>query len=183
MLQSDYMKLDNIVQCTDHMCPVRVHWHVKNNYRDQWRVKLTVSNYNYGINYSNWNVMVQHPGFSQAATTYSFNSTMLPTFGPTDGVALFWGIIYYNDHLLQANEKQLGSVTTEILLSKDSDSFTLRNGWPFPRRVNFNGENCGMPLPDDFPMLPNGSSRKLLGHHLFFLFLAPYLTSKMLVWY
>lgn len=52
----------------------------------------------------------------------------------------------------------MGSVTTEILLEKDPDSFTLHNGWAFPRRIYFNGENCEMPLPDTFPMLPNGSS-------------------------
>lgn len=70
-----------LLQCTDHMCPLRVHWHIKKNYRNYWRVKLTVSNYNLGKNYSNWNVVVQHPGFSQQATVFSFNNTMLPTVG------------------------------------------------------------------------------------------------------
>ncbi|KAJ6365266.1 hypothetical protein OIU76_030107 [Salix suchowensis] len=40
------------VQCIDHICPGRVHWHVKNNYMDRWRVKMTISNYNYKKNYS-----------------------------------------------------------------------------------------------------------------------------------
>ncbi|CDO96959.1 unnamed protein product [Coffea canephora] len=149
----------DILQCTDHMCPLRVHWHIKNNFLDHWRVKLTISNYNLGRNYSNWNVLVQHPGFSQNSTSYSFNSIVLPTIGVPDEVALFWGIEYYNDELLQADKVQVGSVTTEILLRKDMDSFTLRNGWAFPRRIYFNGENCEMPLPDTFPMLPNGGSR------------------------
>ena len=69
------------VQCSDHMCPVRVHWHVKTNYLNQWRVKLTISNYNYQRNFSNWNMLVQHPGFIQPATIYSFNSAVLPTVG------------------------------------------------------------------------------------------------------
>lgn len=63
------------------MCPVRVHWHIKNNYMSHWRVKLTISNYNYAKNYSDWNILVQHPGFSQNTTTYSFNNTALPTVG------------------------------------------------------------------------------------------------------
>lgn len=71
----------NTVECTDHMCPLCVHWHVKSNYKDHWRVKLTVSNYNYGRNYTNWNVLVQHPTFSQSAKTFSFNSTVLSTVG------------------------------------------------------------------------------------------------------
>ncbi|KAL2346066.1 hypothetical protein Fmac_000066 [Flemingia macrophylla] len=146
------------VECTDHMCPVRVHWHFKNNYMNQWRVKLTISNYNYNKNYSNWNVLVQHPGFTQNATTYSFNSAKLPTLGLQDGVSLFWGIDYYNSELLHSDENRVGLVTTEILLDKDPNSFTVSNGWAFPRRIYFNSENCEMPLPDTFPMLPNGSS-------------------------
>lgn len=71
----------DVLQCTDHMCPLRVHWHIKNNYVDHWRVKMTISNYNYGKNYSNWNVLVQHPSFGQPSTSYSFNSTVLPSLG------------------------------------------------------------------------------------------------------
>lgn len=75
-----------------------------------------------------------------------------------DEVAVFWGYDSYNSELLQANNDQVGSVTTEILLEKEADSFTLSSGWAFPRRVYFNGENCEMPPPDTFPILPNGSS-------------------------
>lgn len=75
-----------------------------------------------------------------------------------DDVALFWGLANYNKELLQASEEQPGSVTTEILLSKDQSSFTLNNGWAFPRKIYFNGENCEMPLPDDFPALPGTST-------------------------
>ncbi|CAI9769055.1 unnamed protein product [Fraxinus pennsylvanica] len=155
-----------LVRCTNHMCPLRVHWHIKKNYVDRWRVKLTISNYNYGKNYSDWNVLVQHPGFSQPATTYSFNNKVLPT---SEEVALFWGIFSYNSELVQAGENQLGSVSTEILLQKDSKSFTLRNGWALPRRIYFNGENCQMPLPDNFPMLPNGSPMTKPSHSQFVL--------------
>ncbi|KAL5561124.1 hypothetical protein UlMin_030871 [Ulmus minor] len=145
----------DILQCTDHMCPIRVHWHVKNIYTDHWRVKLTVSNYNYKRNYTDWNVLAQHPGLGLLAKAYSFNKTLLPAVGLGDEVALFWGLKFYNDELLNAENDQLGSVNTELLLEKDLNSFTLRNGWAFPRRIYFNGENCQMPPPDVFPMLPN----------------------------
>ncbi|XP_038705371.1 COBRA-like protein 1 [Tripterygium wilfordii] len=174
----------DMVQCTEHMCPVRVHWHVSNNYMTHWRVKLTVSNYNYKRNYSDWNVVVQHPGFSQKAITYSFNSTLLPTVGLSDEAALFWGISYYNSELLETDETHLGSVTSDILFAKESDSFTLRNGWALPRRIYFNGEDCVMPLPDDFPMLPNiGSSIVKPTHHFLLLLLLQLLIfcSKTLV--
>ncbi|XAR59075.1 hypothetical protein NMG60_11014715 [Bertholletia excelsa] len=163
------------------MCPLQVHWHLKNNYKDHWRVKLTVSNFNIGRNYSDWNVLVQHPGFSQDLTTYSFNSTVLPTVGITDNVALFWGIDYYNNELLNAGENQVGSVTTEILLKKDLKSFTLRNGWALPRRIYFNGENCQMPLPDTFPALPNFSFSLQPTYHQFILPFLIYLTFKILL--
>ena len=33
-----------LVQCTSHMCPIRVHWHVKLNYKEYWRIKVTITN-------------------------------------------------------------------------------------------------------------------------------------------
>uniref|UniRef100_A0A453QL37 COBRA C-terminal domain-containing protein n=1 Tax=Aegilops tauschii subsp. strangulata TaxID=200361 RepID=A0A453QL37_AEGTS len=41
-----------LVQCTTHMCPIRVHWHVKANYKVYWRAKIIVTNFNYRMNYS-----------------------------------------------------------------------------------------------------------------------------------
>lgn len=71
-------------------------------------------------------------------------------------MALFWGLENYNKELLQAGEEQPGSVATEMLILKDSAGlFTLSNGWAFPRRVYFNGDNCEMPMPDSFPGLPS----------------------------
>ncbi|XP_065866464.1 COBRA-like protein 1 [Euphorbia lathyris] len=165
----------DLVKCSDHMCPVGVHWHIKNIYTSHWRVKLTISNYNYKANYSDWNVLVQHPAFTQKITSYSFNKTILSTVGFTDKVAIFWGIEYVNSELIQAKE-QVGSVSTEILIEKDWRSFTLSNGWGFPRRVYFGGDECQMPLPDSFPMLPNGSSTLKLNLTYIFLLFLPYLT-------
>ena len=70
-----------------------------------------------------------------------------------DEVALFWGLQAYNNELLQADHRQLGSVSTEILFQKDSGMFTLRNGRALPRRIYLGGEECTMPLPDTFPVL------------------------------
>ncbi|KAF6161966.1 hypothetical protein GIB67_020022, partial [Kingdonia uniflora] len=168
------------LQCTDHMCPVGVHWHIKTNYREHWRVKMTVSNYNLGVNYTDWNVLVQHPGFNKSSLTYSFNSMLLPTAGFADDVALFSGILSYNDKLLQADQKHVGSVSTEILMAKDLDQFTLHNGWAFPRRIYFNGENCEMALPDTFPMLPSGNLSCHPSYHLFVLLIVLHLISQAL---
>lgn len=91
-IPSDFPDVD-IVRCTDHMCPLRIHWHIKNNYMDHWRVKLTVSNYNYRKNYSDWNILVQHPGFGRPASVYSFDSTMLPVIG-VPGTLILEKLIY-----------------------------------------------------------------------------------------
>ncbi|CAB4321136.1 unnamed protein product [Prunus armeniaca] len=177
---ANFMGALDPVKCTDHMCPIRVHWHVKTSYVDHWRIKLTITNYNYQRNFSNWNVLVQHPGLSMNPITYSFNSTLLQP-GFRDAVALFWGIAFVNEELIATDEDGVGSVSTEILLEKDSESFTFKNGWAFPRRVYFNGENCEMPLPDTFPMLPNGTSKTQPPTHWLFLLLIFFISQTLLL--
>ena len=70
-----------IVQCTQHMCPIRVHWHVKVNYRQYWRVKVTVKNYNLVRNYSDWNLVLQHPNLQSITQLFSFNYRPLVEYG------------------------------------------------------------------------------------------------------
>ncbi|KAG1359242.1 putative COBRA-like protein 1 [Cocos nucifera] len=91
------------------------------------------------------------------------------SFNNADEAAIFWGLEYHNKELLQAGDGEPGSVTTEMVMHKDPGSFTLRNGWAFPRKVYFNGEICAMPMPDDFPRLPNTSSRPSNACHLVFI--------------
>jgi hypothetical protein len=73
----------------------------------------------------------------------------------SDDTAMFWGMKFYNDFLNQAGP--LGNAQSEVLMQKDSETFTLDKGWAFPRRVYFNGDNCVMPSPDSYPWLPNAS--------------------------
>lgn len=69
-----------LVQCTSHMCPIRVHWHVKLNYKDYWRVKITITNFNYRMNYTQWNLVVQHPNFDNLTQIFSFNYKSLTPY-------------------------------------------------------------------------------------------------------
>ncbi|KAF5185401.1 Cobra-like protein [Thalictrum thalictroides] len=121
---------------------------------------------------------MQHPGLSASPRIYSFNSTLLPTVGFADEVAVLWGLKNWNEMLLQGTYDQEGSVSTEILMDKKDDSFTFKNGWALPRRIYFNGENCQMPLPDDFPRLPNSSCSLHSRYHFLFLLIALYLILK-----
>lgn len=74
----------------------------------------------------------------------------------SDDTGVFWGVQYYNDMLLQAGKG--GNVQTEMLMHKDPGIFSFREGWGFPRRILFNGDECVMPLPDDYPRLPNSGN-------------------------
>ena len=65
-------RIEGMVQCTDHMCPIRVHWHVKANYKEYWRVKITVTNFNYRMNYTQWTLVAQHPNFNNLSNVYKF---------------------------------------------------------------------------------------------------------------
>lgn len=69
-----------LVQCTSHMCPIRVHWHVKVNYKEYWRVKVTITNFNYRMNYTQWNLVVQHPNFDNLTQIFSFNYKSLTPY-------------------------------------------------------------------------------------------------------
>jgi hypothetical protein len=61
-----------LLQCTRHLCPVRVHWHIKDNYKDYWRVKIAIINFNYRMNYTQWGLVVQHPNLNNVTQVYSF---------------------------------------------------------------------------------------------------------------
>ncbi|KAG9157787.1 hypothetical protein Leryth_024306 [Lithospermum erythrorhizon] len=140
------------VQCTSHMCPVRVHWHVKESYKQHWKVKITITNFNFIKNYSQWNLVVLHPNLKSMTEVFSFNYKPLYTYGHNDS-GMFYGISYFNDILLQAGKE--GNVQTEMLLDKEEEMFSFKEGWAFPRKIIFNGEECAMPSPVDYPKLPN----------------------------
>lgn len=61
-----------LLQCTHHMCPIRVHWHIKFNYKEYWRVKISITNFNYRLNYSQWTLVAQHPNLNNVTTVFSF---------------------------------------------------------------------------------------------------------------
>ncbi|XP_057976160.1 COBRA-like protein 6 [Malania oleifera] len=144
-----------LVSCSSHMCPIRVHWHVKLSYTEYWRVKITVTNLNFVKNYSDWTLVVLHPNLQNVTQVFSFNYKPLNQYGYINDTGMFWGVRYYNNMLLQSGKS--GNVQTEMLLHKDPEIFTFREGWAFPRKISFNGDECVMPSPDQYPRLPNSS--------------------------
>lgn len=63
------------------MCPVRVHWHVKQSYTQYWRVKITITNLNVVQNYSQWNLVALHPNLQSVTQVFSFNYKPLNQYG------------------------------------------------------------------------------------------------------
>lgn len=76
-------------------------------------------------------------------------------FSYADDTGMFYGMKYYNDLLMEAGPT--GNVQSEVLMEKEKDTFTLKQGWAFPRKVYFNGDECMLPPPDKYPFLPNSA--------------------------
>ncbi|CAN1311921.1 COBRA-like protein 4 [Linum perenne] len=144
-----------LLQCTHHMCPVRVHWHVKVNYKDYWRAKIAVTNFNYRMNYTQWTLVVQHPNLNNVTQVFSFDYKPLVAYQSINDTGMFYGTKFYNDLLMEAGP--FGNVQSEVLLMKDKNTFTFKQGWAFPRKVYFNGDECMLPPPDSYPFLPNAA--------------------------
>ncbi|XP_059598399.1 COBRA-like protein 4 isoform X1 [Vitis vinifera] len=157
---------DNVplLQCTHHMCPVRVHWHLKINYKDYWRVKVSITNFNYRLNYTLWTLVVQHPNLNNVTQVFSFDYKPLVPYESINDTGMFYGMKFYNDQLMEAGP--FGNVQSEVLFQKDN-SFTFKQGWAFPRKVYFNGDECMLPLPETYPFLPNSAHQNLLAFSTF----------------
>ena len=87
---------------------------------------------------------------------------------------MFYGMKFYNDLLMEAGPS--GTVQSEVLLQKDKETFSFKQGWAFPRKVYFNGDECMLPPPDTYPYLPNFAHHSptaftTLLFSLFFLFI------------
>lgn len=70
---------------------------------------------------------------------------------------MFYGQKFYNDLLMEAGP--FGSVQSEVLMKKDENTFTFKQGWAFPRKVYFNGDECRLPPPESYPYLPNSAPK------------------------
>ncbi|XP_052148206.1 COBRA-like protein 5 [Oryza glaberrima] len=144
-----------LLQCTSHMCPIRVHWHVKLNYKDYWRAKIAITNFNYRMNYTQWTLVAQHPNLNNVTEVFSFQYKPLLPYGNINDTGMFYGLKFYNDLLMEAGP--FGNVQSEVLMRKDYNTFTFSQGWAFPRKIYFNGDECKMPPPDSYPYLPNSA--------------------------
>lgn len=71
----------DILYCTRDMCPVKIHWHIKTNYKEYWRVKVTITNRDFSRNFTQWTLTLQHPNFDNFTEAFSFNYKGLNPYG------------------------------------------------------------------------------------------------------
>ncbi|KAH1072301.1 hypothetical protein J1N35_024629 [Gossypium stocksii] len=131
----------SIVRCTQHMCPIRVHWHVKQSYKEYWRVKITVNNLNILKNYSGWNLVALHPNLK------SLTQMIVGCFG---GLSTKMTCCYKKVRLEMCKVRCCCTKMKGYSVS-GKDGFSL-GGF-------INGDECVMPPPDDYPRLPKNTAR------------------------
>lgn len=129
---------------------------MKLNYKDYWRVKIAITNFNYRMNYTQWTLVAQHPNLDKVTQVFSFDYKPLVPYESINDTGMFYGMKYYNDLLMEAGPE--GNVQSEVLLQKNKETFSFKQGWAFPRKVYFNGDECLLPPPDTYPFLPNSAS-------------------------
>jgi hypothetical protein len=64
-----------------YMCPKREDWHVEQNKQDYWRVKISVTNFNFNMKYTQWNLVVDHPDFDNTTKLVGLNYKPLFPYG------------------------------------------------------------------------------------------------------
>ncbi|XP_004309891.1 PREDICTED: protein COBRA-like [Fragaria vesca subsp. vesca] len=141
-----------VVQCTSHMCPIQISWQVTKDHKQYWLVKLKITNFNYKMNYLDWNLVIQHPNFDNLTRILRFNYKSLTPYAGINDTAMLWGVKFYNNILMQAGP--LGTVESELIFQKHGINSNLSKDWAFPQRVYFNGDNCIMPSADAYLVLP-----------------------------
>ncbi|CAB4278365.1 unnamed protein product [Prunus armeniaca] len=77
------------------------------------------------MNYSEWNLVIQHPNFDDLAWGLNFNKSLNP-FGTINDTTMLWGIDFFKDIIMQSGPNKC--VQKELLFHKDPTTFTLEDG-------------------------------------------------------
>lgn len=132
------------VQCTNHMCPININWHLLSKSKGSVRwFEVSISNLNRHANYTDWILMIQHPAV-QKFVNANTNYWSLPSeLGSMD---VLWGIENYDQGLGPLGS---GRSTAKFVISYKGSP----GNWNFSSNVVFNGDRCTNP-----PLPQRGSS-------------------------
>ncbi|XP_030527574.1 COBRA-like protein 5 [Rhodamnia argentea] len=124
------------VQCTNHMCPVSINWHLLSRSKGSVRwFEVSISNLNRRANYTDWILMIQHPVAQKFASADTNYWSLPPKLGSMEVV---WGIKHYS--------RGLGPLGSGRSTAKFEISYEGSPGkWNFSSNVFFNGDRCANP--------------------------------------
>lgn len=69
-----------LMKCTDHMCPININWQIMLPKKEgpDWSVKVSITNFNYRLNYSDWTLLVNHPYINKLTKVFQARHKKLP---------------------------------------------------------------------------------------------------------
>ncbi|XP_062112686.1 COBRA-like protein 1 [Humulus lupulus] len=136
-------RLVSKIECTNHMCPVNINWQV---IKHQRRVRVTISNLNYGTSYQDWIMLADHPAFDNTTTLLHANHKFLSP-NSYSKMEVVWGRRGYNGALAPFGKK--GSTINMVMVFKNNKPGhhgIAAGEWKKPpNAIFFNGDRCVIP--------------------------------------
>ncbi|KAK3125199.1 hypothetical protein QOZ80_7BG0601620 [Eleusine coracana subsp. coracana] len=159
----NHWRVPNPMPCADN-CGVTINWHVVNNYKSGWSVRMTIFNWQ-DYTFKDWFAAVTVGNhFSGYENVYSFNGTRMDK--PFDNTIFMQGLpgLAYLDGITDGktpgDPRVPGKQQSIISFKrKDAPNINIGKGEGFPKRVYFDGEECA--LPDRIPKASSAHRRAL----------------------
>ncbi|GJN11570.1 hypothetical protein PR202_ga29770 [Eleusine coracana subsp. coracana] len=159
----NHWRVPNPMPCADN-CGVTINWHVVNNYKSGWSVRMTIFNWQ-DYTFKDWFAAVTVGNhFSGYDNVYSFNGTRMDK--PFDNTIFMQGLpgLAYLDGITDGktpgDPRVPGKQQSIISFKrKDAPNINIGKGEGFPKRVYFDGEECA--LPDRIPKASSAHPRAL----------------------
>ncbi|WVZ66147.1 hypothetical protein U9M48_015415 [Paspalum notatum var. saurae] len=156
-----HWRVPNPPPCADN-CGVSINWHVVNNYKSGWSVRMTIFNWQ-DYTFKDWFAAVTMGAhYSGYENVYSFNGTRMDGhFANTIFMQGVPGLTYLDpitDGNTPADPRVPGKQQSVISFKrKDAPDIDIPGGEGFPKRVYFDGEECA--LPDRIPKVSSAHRR------------------------
>ncbi|KAI3853448.1 hypothetical protein MKW92_043348 [Papaver armeniacum] len=132
------------IKCTDHMCPVNINWQIMKPKEKgvDWTVNVSITNFNYRMNYLGWTLLVNHPFINKLTEVLHAKHRQLTNFTNAEMLEIIWGAKHKSDVITATGRK--GSTVSWIMHLYKNDTATLscEKDWCTPREVFFNGDRC-----------------------------------------
>jgi len=154
-----HWRVPNPMPCADN-CGLSINWHVMNNYKSGWSVRMTIFNWQ-DYTFKDWFAAVtMGDHYSGYENVYSFNGTRMGApFNNTIFMRALPGLSYLEpitDGKTPGDPRLPGKQQSVISFKKkDAPNINIPKGQGFPKRVYFDGEECALP-----ERLPSGARRR-----------------------